>query len=119
MSRSWTAGAAPSKGATARVPGTPPRNDETRQVELYGIYYIMGLPVSFLQQRYDTYWDMKFGSYSKGARTSVAKRLFGRSLARTRPVAPAGAGDLDALAGALVPAARRDDAPTFTPVEAF
>jgi hypothetical protein len=22
----------------------------------------MGLPVSFLQQRYDTYWDMKFGS---------------------------------------------------------
>ena len=57
--------------------------------------------------------------HSKGARTSVAKRLFGRSLARTKPVAPAGAGDLDALAGALVPAARRDDAPTFTPVEAF
>ena len=57
--------------------------------------------------------------HGKGARTSVAKRLFGRSLARTRPVAPAGAGDLDALAGALVPAARRDDAPTYTPVEAF
>ena len=31
-------------------------------MELYGVYYAMGLPVSFLQQRYDTYWDMKFGS---------------------------------------------------------
>ncbi|KAH8059308.1 hypothetical protein JL720_13868 [Aureococcus anophagefferens] len=57
--------------------------------------------------------------HGKGARTSVAKRLFGRSLARTKPVAPAGSGDLDALGGALVPAARRDDAPTYTPVEAF
>ena len=31
-------------------------------MELYGVYYITGLPVSVLQQRYDTYWDMKFGS---------------------------------------------------------
>ena len=31
-------------------------------VEVYAMYYAMGLPSSLVQQRYDTYWDMKFGA---------------------------------------------------------
>ena len=31
-------------------------------VEIYGVFYAMGTPTSIFQQRYDTYWDMKFGS---------------------------------------------------------
>ena len=41
--------------ALARRPGAP-------QVELYGVYYALGLPVSLLSQRYDGYWDMKLTS---------------------------------------------------------
>lgn len=36
--------------------------DANFYVELYGIYYAMGMPTSMLQEWYDSYWDMKLGS---------------------------------------------------------
>lgn len=36
--------------------------DANFYVELYGIYYAMGMPTSMFQEWYDSYWDMKLGS---------------------------------------------------------